>query len=145
MCIRDSYILLHERIHIRRGDPVFRALSWLALVIHWFNPLVWAAFHFSGRDMEMSCDEAALKKLGNGVKKEYSASLLSLASGHRRFQGLPLAFGESDTTKRIRNVLRYRRPRRMLTAGKMCIRDRNRGFRRYGRTAGRNHCSGGEL
>lgn len=111
------YILLHERIHIRRGDPVFRALSWLALVIHWFNPLVWAAFHFSGRDMEMSCDEAVLKKLGNGVKKEYSASLLSLASGHRRFQGLPLAFGESDTKKRIRNVLRYRRPRRILTAG----------------------------
>ena len=111
------YILLHERIHIRRGDPVFRALSWLALVIHWFNPLVWAAFHFSGRDMEMSCDEAVLKKLGNGVKKEYSASLLSLASGHRRVQGLPLAFGESDTKKRIRNVLRYRRPRRILTAG----------------------------
>lgn len=111
------YILLHERIHIRRGDPVFRALSWLALVIHWFNPLVWAAFHFSGRDMEMSCDEAVLKKLGNGVKKEYSASLLSLASGHGRFQGLPLAFGESDTKKRIRNVLRYRRPRRILTAG----------------------------
>ena len=72
---------------------MIRALAWLALVLHWFNPLVWAAFHFSGRDMEESCDEAVIRRLGNGVKKEYSASLLAFAAGQKRYQGMPLAFG----------------------------------------------------
>lgn len=106
----EEYILLHERIHIKRGDTVFRLLAGLALLLHWFNPLVWIAFFLSGRDMEMSCDEAVIRRLGSKVKKEYSASLLKVASGERIARGIPLAFGESDTGSRIRNVLRYRKP-----------------------------------
>ena len=85
-----AYILLHEQIHIRRGDQIWRALSYLALCIHWFNPLVWIAFYLSGKDMEMSCDEAVIRKMGSGVRKDYSASLLSLACGRRgMLQGKP--------------------------------------------------------
>ncbi len=105
-----EYILLHEQTHIRQGDHIVRVLAFLALCLHWFNPLAWAAFFLSGRDMEMSCDEAVLKKLGNGVKKDYSASLLSLASGRKWLGGTPLAFGEGDTRSRIKNVLSYRKP-----------------------------------
>lgn len=106
----EQYILLHERIHIKRGDAVFRLLACAALLLHWFNPLVWAAFLLSGRDMEMACDEAVIRKLGGKVKKEYSASLLNVAAGGRIVKGIPLAFGESDTGGRIKNVLRYRKP-----------------------------------
>lgn len=104
------YILLHEQTHIRRRDYLIRLAAFLALCIHWFNPLVWLAFFISSRDMEMSCDEAVLKKLGNEVKKDYSTSLLSLASGRRWVGGTPLAFGEGDTKSRIKNVLSYRKP-----------------------------------
>ncbi len=106
----EQYILLHEQIHIKRGDAVFRLLGFLALCLHWFNPFVWAAFALSGRDMEMSCDEAVIRRLGSGVKKEYSASLLNAASGRQIAKGIPLAFGESDTGSRIKNILRYRKP-----------------------------------
>ncbi len=106
----EEYILLHEQIHVRRGDPLWRVLGYLALCLHWFNPLVWLAFLLSGRDMEMSCDEAVLRTLGNEMKKEYSASLLSLACGRRIVPGMPMAFGEGETGGRIRNVLRYKKP-----------------------------------
>lgn len=109
-----QYILLHEGIHIRRGDHVVKIVSFVALCIHWFNPLVWAAFFLSSRDMEMSCDEAVLRRLGNGVKKDYSASLLNLAAGRKVLGGMPLAFAEGDTGSRIRNVLKWRKPRRIL-------------------------------
>lgn len=108
------YILLHEGIHIRRGDHIVKVVSFFTLCIHWFNPLVWAAFFLSGRDMEMACDEAVLRRLGNSVKKDYSASLLNLATGRRILGGAPLAFGEGDTGSRIRNVLKYRKPRTIL-------------------------------
>lgn len=111
-----QYILLHEQIHIKRRDHIFRMLAYLALCIHWFNPFVWAAFSFSGRDMEISCDEAVLRKLGNGVKREYSASLLNLASGSKVVKGIPTAFGESDTGARIKHVLKYKNPAKVLAA-----------------------------
>lgn len=105
-----GYILLHEQMHIRRGDPAFKLLTYFVLCLHWFNPVVWLAFMLCGRDMEMACDEAVIRRLGVGVKKEYSASLLQLATGRRIVTGMPLAFGEGDTRGRIRNVLRYKKP-----------------------------------
>lgn len=105
-----KYIIAHERHHIRRGDHIFKALGFLALTVHWFNPFVWAAFVLSGRDMEMSCDEAVIRKLGEDVRAEYSASLLNLATGKRMFTGTPLAFDEGDPTERVRNLARWKKP-----------------------------------
>ncbi|MDE6748628.1 MAG: M56 family metallopeptidase [Lachnospiraceae bacterium] len=110
------YILLHEQIHIRRGDHILRIISFFALCLHWFNPLVWLAFFTSGKDMEMSCDEAVIRKAGSGVKKEYSASLLSLASGRKIVTGIPLAFGEGETGSRINNILKYKKPAKIAAA-----------------------------
>ncbi len=105
-----GYILLHERTHLRRGDPLVRLAAFFAVCLHWFNPLVWLAYHLSGQDMEMSCDEAVVTRMGASVKRPYSASLLALASGRRWVGGTPLAFGEGDTAGRIKNILRFRRP-----------------------------------
>lgn len=106
-----SYILLHEQTHIKRLDHIFKLISFLVLCVHWFNPFVWIAFFLSGRNMEMSGDEAVIRRLGDEVKKDYSASLLTLATGRRIVSGTPLAFGEGDTKGRIKNVLNYRKPR----------------------------------
>ncbi len=39
-----EYVVLHERQHIRRGDHVVKALAFLALSLHWFNPMAWLSF-----------------------------------------------------------------------------------------------------
>ena len=106
----QEYIILHEQHHIRRFDHIFKALAFLALTIHWFNPLVWLAFGLACKDMEMSCDEAVIRKLGGKVRADYSASLLSLATGRRIIAGTPLAFGEGDTKGRIRNLAKWKKP-----------------------------------
>ena len=103
------YIILHEKYHIRRGDHILKALAFLALSIHWFNPLVWVAFVCAGKDMEMSCDEAVVKKMGEGILADYTASLLSLATGKTIIAGVPLAFGEGDTKGRIRNLAHWKK------------------------------------
>ena len=50
--------LAHEGTHLRYGDHVWKLLAYLALCVHWFNPLVWVCFHLFVRDMEVACDEA---------------------------------------------------------------------------------------
>lgn len=104
------YILLHERHHIRRLDFIWKLLAFAALALHWFNPLVWLAFSLAGKDMEMSCDEAVLRQLGDCVRADYAASLLALATGRRVFAGTPLAFGEGDPKGRIRNLAKWKKP-----------------------------------
>ena len=103
-------ILTHEKQHIRRRDPVWKALGFLTLSIHWFNPLVWVAFICACRDMEMSCDEAVLKTMGGEVRGEYAASLLKITTGRRIVAGAPLTFGEGDPKGRIRNLAKWKRP-----------------------------------
>ncbi len=106
----QSYIILHEQHHIRRLDHIVKAVAFVALCIHWFNPLVWVAFIMAGKDMEMSCDEAVVKKMGESVLADYTASLLSLATGKHIIAGMPLAFGEGDTKGRIRNLANWKKP-----------------------------------
>lgn len=111
---KKEFILLHEQIHIRRGDSFFRLLAYIALVIHWFNPLVWAAFHLSGVDMELSCDEAVIRRAKGDIRKEYAATLLEIASGkHMLFAGFP-AFGENQTKTRIKSVVNYKKKSKMV-------------------------------
>lgn len=106
----QGYIILHEQTHIRRGDHIIKLLAFLTLCIHWFNPLAWAAFILSSKDMEMSCDESVIKHTREDIRQEYSASLLSLATGRRIIAGVPLAFGEGNTEGRIKNLLNYKKP-----------------------------------
>ena len=108
-----EYIILHERTHIRRHDYIIKLAAYFILCLHWYNPLVWAAFLLMGLDLEMSCDERVLKELGGGFNKDYSMSLLSMAAGRRVISGSALAFGEDGVKKRIKNALRYRKSSRI--------------------------------
>ena len=113
------FILAHEQHHIRRGDHIIKLLAYLALCIHWFNPLVWIAFVLSGKDMEMSCDEAVIKRLGPDIRADYSASLLRLATHKKILSGMPLAFGEGDTKGRVLNMAKWKKPAKWLVV--VCV------------------------
>ena len=104
-----EYIILHERSHIKRRDNFIKLFAYLILSLHWFNPFVWAAFILMSLDMEMSCDENVLKKSDGKNIKDYSMSILSLATERYTINIYPLAFGEGDTKRRIKNVLNYRK------------------------------------
>lgn len=106
-----KYIIAHELCHIKRFDHITRMLGFLALSIHWFNPLVWIAFVLSGKDMELSCDEAVMKSMDLDIKAEYSQTLLRFSTSKKLIHATPLAFGEGDTQGRVKNVLNYKKPK----------------------------------
>ncbi len=115
------YVLLHEQTHIRRYDHVVKFIAYFILCLHWFNPLVWIAFLLMAADMEMSCDEQVLRILGKehrsfgnlDLKKDYSLSILSLATEGKIIGGSPLAFGEGRHAhamkERIKNILKFKK------------------------------------
>ena len=106
----QAYILAHEQCHIRRLDPLWKLIAFLLLAVYWWNPLVWCAFFYLVRDMEMSCDEAMIEQFGNEIKQGYSNSLLSFAMERHPYSFAPIAFGEGDAGRRIKNVLNFKKP-----------------------------------
>lgn len=104
-----QYVLEHERVHIARKDYLVKLIGWGAVCLHWFNPFVWLSFRLMESDMEMSCDEAVLRRLGEDAKQGYSLALLQLSCGEGELTSSPVAFGEGSVKSRIRNVLGWRR------------------------------------
>lgn len=117
-----SYILLHEKIHIMRRDYLIKPFAFMLLIIHWFNPLMWLSYVLMSKDMEMSCDESVINKMGHQIKGSYSTSLLTLSVSKKRLlTGSPLAFGESSVKTRIKNILTYRQPSKRMIAAYMLV------------------------
>lgn len=75
-----KHILAHELTHRRQGDQFWALVRCLCLALYWFNPLVWLAAALSRRDCELSCDEGAIKLLGEGERTAYGRTLLSLVT-----------------------------------------------------------------
>ncbi|MFP4975849.1 M56 family metallopeptidase [Paenibacillus sp. CN-4] len=105
-----EYVLMHEQVHIQRWDHVVKLLAYAILCLHWFNPLVWAAFLLMSTDMELSCDESVVKRMGSEIKRDYSLSLLSISAGKSFSDGTTLSFGENNIKARVANVLNYKKP-----------------------------------
>lgn len=104
------YVLLHERAHLRRGDPWAKAFAWLALSLHWWNPVVHLAYRLFCRDVETACDQAVITPFSPQDRAGYAETLLRLGRAPRRPQAVPLAFGEENTRHRVHHVLEFKRP-----------------------------------
>ncbi|MBR4879079.1 MAG: hypothetical protein IKU13_04545, partial [Clostridia bacterium] len=111
----QEYIILHEQTHINRLDHIIKIIGFASLAVHWFNPLVWLAYKMLCEDMEMACDEAVLKAHGGDIYADYSQSLLNFAIRHRLLALAPLAFGEGDTKKRIKNIILLKKQPKNVT------------------------------
>lgn len=105
-----EYIVSHEKTHIKRKDHILKPMYFMAVVIHWFNPLMWLSYYFMTKDMEMSCDEEVMKLRGEEIKADYAKLLLDLSVKQSRLLS-PIAFGENNAKSRIKNVIKYKRPR----------------------------------
>lgn len=105
-----KYVLAHERTHLEKGDHWIKMIGFLALALHWFNPLVWIAYILLCKDMELACDQRVVRFMDLEERKSYSAALLSCSTNRAHFAACPVAFGEVSVKDRIKMVLNYRRP-----------------------------------
>ena len=77
---QQRHILAHELTHYRHRDHLWAVLRCLALVLHWYNPLVWLAVNCSKRDGELACDEGTVLRLGEGERIPYGRTLVDLVA-----------------------------------------------------------------
>ena len=117
-----SYILQHERTHIKNLDHITRLVGMFTVCIHWFNPLAWIAFSKMCADLEMRCDEAVIDCMGDRIRKEYCTSIVrhALERGTAN-RGLYAAFaGDNHNGReikmRIKNLVSYKKVSKIVAA-----------------------------
>ncbi len=103
-------VLAHETAHLSRLDHWWKPLGFAVLSVHWFNPLVWAAYAMLCRDIELACDEKVIKAMDGDEKKAYASVLLSCSMPASALRACPLAFGEVAVKDRVKAVAAYRKP-----------------------------------
>ncbi len=113
-------MLSHERSHLAHRDPIVRMIMNVLLCIHWYNPIVWAAVNLMIQDMEMLCDESALRDKSSKERAEYSKILVSYSTKRRSISPV-IAFGESNTEKRVKHILFFKRPAFIGTAATIVV------------------------
>ena len=80
---RLRHALLHELTHYRRRDIAFKALVLWVCALHWFNPAVWLMRRAVERDLELACDDAALRVLPESERAAYGNTVLQTATGKK--------------------------------------------------------------
>ena len=88
-------ILAHERTHLDKGDHWIKMIGFLALALHWFNPLVWVAYILLCKDIETACDERVIRFMELDERKAYSSALLRCSSRRAHFAASPVASARS--------------------------------------------------
>ena len=109
-CVTDSdktYIVNHEKEHIRRMDHITKFIGYILLSFYWFAPWVWVALAFFCKDMELACDECIIKSMNSDQRSKYAETLYKYGS-LRILSGLGLVqFGEVSIKERIRTIMNF--------------------------------------
>lgn len=99
-----TYILLHEKAHIRRCDNWIRLAAILITAFHWFNPLCWYFLKLMLADRELACDETVAAKLTSEERKAYARALVETETASHK---LASSFGNTGLKARISRILTY--------------------------------------
>lgn len=101
-------VLAHEGVHARRRDNLWHYVMAAALALYWWNPAVWLMARLLRRDIELSCDRAALKKLGADRRADYANTLVSLAT-QAEGPAFCQTFGRKAAEERILSVMKFKK------------------------------------
>ncbi len=117
----QNCVLQHEEAHIRYADHIIKAVSFVILCIHWFNPLVWVAYIILCKDIELCCDESVVKNCDPDGCKQYAKALLDLGVNKVKITACPVAFGEVGIKTRIKKVISYKKAGKILVFAALCL------------------------
>lgn len=106
--ITDSefeHTILHELVHYRRKDILYKWLTQFTVCMHWFNPLSYVLQRSMNRACELSCDEAVIQKLDAQQRCAYGDTLLRVAGRNVKYKKPVSSITFSNSKKHLKERL----------------------------------------
>ena len=104
-----QFVLEHEFVHIRRLDTAAKLLLITAVCVHWFNPAVWAMYALANRDIELSCDEAVIRRFGHDARASYARVLIRMEEVQSGLTPLCNHFSKNVIEERITAIMKTKK------------------------------------
>ena len=97
-------ILIHELIHVKRWDCLYRLLAMVGMAFYWFNPLFHRVKHLLFEVQEQACDDWTVTTIGNS--ESYADTLLNVATQLRPRPAMALGMDMARPTQVMDRVNR---------------------------------------
>ena len=100
-----KYTLAHMECRRARRSNLWNAFYVTALLLHWYDPCVWAAVFLVRRDEQMACDECAVDGCSAADKNAYIQGILNIVPQESRVPFTVCASFETDLERRSQRLL----------------------------------------
>lgn len=95
-----TMIFRHELTHYKRKDLPLKGAALAVHLLHWFNPLSYAALKNINEACEYACDEAVIWKMDGDKRREYGEMLLYRV-GRGKNRMFFVGFGAGGEQKKV--------------------------------------------
>lgn len=112
----QKFLLMHELTHVRYYDTLFRTLSFLAVALHFYNPLIYLFFREVKGCMELHCDEIVVPDLDSEERIVYGHLLISNAMRSQPRLAVPFASNNYSSIKERIALIKSPVPKRVWMA-----------------------------
>lgn len=109
----EELIITHEYFHLRHGDHIWSFVRALALIVFWWNPLVWISSVISKRDAELACDDSVSSGLDDKDRIKYANILIDTIPQKHIYS---VGFGSAPMKERIVMLTSKRKKRYICLA-----------------------------
>lgn len=110
------FSLKHELIHVKRSDVAWKYISLLAVLLHWFNPLVYLYFSVMSIYSEHSCDAILVQDLDTEKTKRYGEIIIDMSREGRWTESkhqASFSTGKIMVEWRLKSMLRSRKSKKI--------------------------------
>lgn len=105
-----ALILKHELIHYKKKDLWVKRLGIFAIILHWYNPLIYLLQKELTKWCELSCDEYVVMSMSLSERKKYAETILNMMQRAQRHSLSPFSApffttGKMKLKKRLQRML----------------------------------------
>lgn len=100
-----QYTILHELMHYKRKDMLYKWLVQAAICLRWFNPLVFLMGREINRAGELSCDEAFIEHLDFEERRAYGSTLVNAMGMGGLYKDSVASIPLNESTKLLKERL----------------------------------------
>ena len=112
----QKFLLMHELMHVRYRDTLFRTLAFLAVALHFYNPLIYLFFREVKKCMELHCDENVVPELSEEERTAYGHLLINNAMQPQPKLAVPFASNNYSIVKERIALIKSPAKKRILMA-----------------------------
>lgn len=115
-----TQIVLHEFIHAKRRDNLWKFLALFLLCAYWQHPYLWFFYFTFLREVELSCDEEVLRRIGEDGRAAYAGTLVAFAGLYCRLSRMTSQLSAGSLKRRVIAIMNYKKSnKRTGIAGKI--------------------------